>query len=201
MKTILRNTLILLIFLPLISFASQANTYQISLIVFEHINITGISNEAWFPPQNITDPKKCSMTKFLPPKNSTLAVAAKKLKKSRYYRLLTHLTWQQEFNNTNFTPICITGGFKYNDLQELQGTIAINHNRYFNIRTNLVLNETADYLTRITRLASNFNSAMIGFKMQQQRRLQLNELNYIDTPAFGILIKITKAKSGPSWFV
>ena len=72
---------------------------------------------------------------------------------------------------------------------ELNGKIKLSKVKFFDIYTNL-------YLTIPTSKPNN-NIPLRTFILQQHRRAKIDQLNYIDHPLFGVLIKISKFKEKP----
>ena len=71
----------------------------------------------------------------------------KRLNRSNNYNILFHKSWRQPISDEQPNPaIVITGGDKFEDHFELEGTIRINKGRYLHAQTNLWL----------TRFAANF---------------------------------------------
>ena len=118
---------------------------------------------------------------------------SRKIAQKEHYQVLLDIAWQQEIPVTKYAqPIRITG-------DKIYGTITINRDRYFNISTNLILTEPAAYLDDIApgnytdNITDNYYKS---FQMLQNRRMRSKELNYLDHPLFGMLIKIIPVEAG-----
>jgi hypothetical protein len=112
---------------------------------------------------------------------------SRKIAQQEHYKVLADIAWQQKISVTKYSePIRITG-------DKIYGTITIHRDRYFNIAANLILTESAAYLDNIGpgNYADNItHNYYKSFQMKQTRRMRSKELNYLDHPLFGMLIKI-----------
>jgi hypothetical protein len=182
---------------------------QVEIIVFSKIQATSLLSEQWNMPTLIPDIKQA--TELTPFENEPeqqpqelqssywkLNKISRRLSRNGY-AILLHLAWVQDFSQTQ-PPIHV---FVPQDVNasglntQMGGTIDITLNRYFNVAINLLFGETA---TRIQSLISpdafekNFHNVENGiayFQLKQRRRMKSDELNYIDHPLYGMLIKIT----------
>jgi hypothetical protein len=191
-----------LLFLPIFSVFADDNSYQIDLIVFTHINNQAMNSENW--PNTLKQPylKNAVNPEFDPVLG--LQKEADKLKQQDDYKIILHTSWQQNVTSLRDAKwIRIYGGQPY-DAQgqpiqpddnrlptywELNGKIKISKSNFFDIYTDL-------YLTIPTGSQNNI-IPLRTFIMQQHRRTKLNQLNYLDHPLFGVLIKISKSPSQP----
>jgi len=158
---------------------------------------------------------------FTPTKNFQLlpnsALTLKKefymLKKNPEYRVIQHIAWLQQPSNRT-QSVHIYGGNTYQGQQiqvygtreyrpydpnvtsELDGYISIQLQRYFNVTLNLQLSEPSSRLDKITgkNIFDTTQTPLFYFRFNQTRRTRSNELNYIDHPLLGVLLKITPVK-------
>jgi len=189
-----------ILFFPIISVFANDNSYQIDLIVFTQINDAAMNSENW--PNTLKQPylKNAIAPEF--DQNLGLQKEADKLKQQENYKIILHTSWQQNITSLRQAKwIHIYGGQPY-DAQgqviqpddnrlptywKLNGKIKISKSNFFDIYTNL-------YLTIPTASRDNIIS-LRTFILQQHRRTKLNQLNYLDHPLFGVLIKISKNTS------
>jgi hypothetical protein len=172
--------------------------YQVDVIVFSHLNADALASEQWQPITEAPNIDQASEPDQLPFQQSQLQQTLKALNNNQNYTVLANYTWQQPIPVSNkAVPIHIYGGKSFGNIYELDGTITINRDRYFNLATNLVLTEPSELLGNIgqadygTTLDQN---SLVSFQLKEQRRLKSKELNYIDHPLFGMLIEINKVK-------
>ena len=167
---------------------NPSDWYQINVIIFEHITSQALSSELWPAITNIPDLTKAIEPQLLPVSQSQLKIEnrrfSRKIAQRENYKVLLNITWQQEIPITyHAEPIHISG-------DKIDGTITINKGRYFNIKTNLILTEPTNYLDSIEHGNYAQDNEFQSFQMLQTRRMRSNELNYLDHPLFGMLIKI-----------
>jgi len=188
-----------LLFLPLFSVKASDNLYQIDLIVFTQNDAT-MNSENW--PNTLKQPylKNTINPDFNPILG--LQKEANKLKQQDNYKIILHTSWKQNMTSKRYAKwIRIYGGQPYDakgqmiqpddnripTYWKLNGKIKISKSSFFDIYTDL-------YLTLPTPSSDNL-IPLQTFIMQQHRRTKLNQLNYLDHPLFGVLIKISKSAS------
>lgn len=189
----------ILLFLTATTFAAD-NLYQIDLIIFTHITDTALSSENW--PNILKQPYLQRATE--PPFSQTLGLQseATSLQQQPDYKIILHTSWQQKITSSRHAKwLHIYGGQPY-DVQgkpiqpddnrlptywELNGKLKISKDNFFDIYANL-------YLTIPTENTENL-VPLRTFILQEHRRTKLNQLNYLDHPLFGALIKISKTAS------
>lgn len=79
-----------------------------------------------------------------------------------------------------------------NTIYPISGQIRLSLDRFFNFKFNLVYTEP---LTKLKKIDSKFNQhkqwgKWVYFHLRQSRRMRSKEINYIDHPLYGLLIKI-----------
>lgn len=169
---------------------TDSNPYQVNIIIFEHITQQALNSERWPAITDLPDLENNTELQLLTSENSQLQIEnrrfSRKIAQKNNYKVLANIAWQQEIPVTRHAkPIHISG-------DKIDGTITINRDRYFNIKINLILTESTKYLYSIDseNYPNTANNEFISFQMKQTRRMRSNELNYIDQPLFGMLIKI-----------
>ena len=66
--------------------------------------------------------------------------------------------------------------------------IKLSRDDFINLKTNLILSESNNNLP--SDLINDSNATVQMYELKELRRLKPNELNYLDHPLFGVLIKI-----------
>jgi len=150
---------------------------------------------------------------LLSPDNIGLTKMTNRLNKSGY-PILLNIAWIQPVTQNN-RRLHIFGGTAYdetgqpitdqvmnaNNMQaidgakfwQLNGTLRISYNNYFNISQRL-------YLTLPTNLGSDIDAQQFGFiplqtfKISTNRRARAKQMVYFDHPVFGVLLQITPVK-------
>ena len=105
----------------------------------------------------------------------------------------------------------------FSPIQELEGTLSINYTRFPHVNLdfifrdfNLLINPKASLFTRhfadyfsgntiwrslkIIINQDKFPPNFVSFRLQENRKLKLDQVSYIDHPKFALLIKITEHK-------
>lgn len=186
-----------ILFLPIFTVCGADNLYQIDLIIFTQINDQAMHSENWSNTLLQPSLKNSIYPEFNPALG--LQKEAKKIKQQPNYKIILHTSWQQNITAKRYAEwIHIYGGQPYNSqgqpiqpndnrlptYWELNGKIKISKSNFFDVYTDL-------YLTLPTENQNNI-IPLHTFTMQQHRRTKLNQLNYLDHPLFGVLIKISK---------
>lgn len=181
--------------------------YQIEVIVFSHLSEQAIDSEQWpsVNPPNFSHSGVIQLLdknlnavlfnqyRLLPNSQFALKKEDQLIQKQPGYQILLHLVWQQKVQTPEQAkPIHI-----YNDstfTNQLNGTITIGVKKYFDVHLNLYLGVPVSELTALSKTSyfRNISEKMAYFHLLQTRRMRSNELNYIDHPLYGVLIKITR---------
>lgn len=200
------SLLIILLSLGFIETA-QARIYQIELIVFSHLTQQSVSQEQWpmvnpndFDLNNAlrlkADNNQSDNYTLLPPNQFTLKKEQQALNKKSTYHTLLHVAWRQVvYAPRDSRAVSIEGGNTYNidgkTQRQLTGTVRVSIQRYLNVSLNLLFIAPT---SQLSHLANNDYFANAGpyvyFHLSQNRRMRSKELNYIDFPLYGVLIKV-----------
>lgn len=156
---------------------------------------------------NTSDDISNALYELLPSSQFSLIKEEQSIAHKDHFKILLHIAWQQPLQKTKFArPIYIAAGNAYDaegniigssdltgnnmsapaSLWEFEGTITLAKNNFFEINSDLHLNEIEK--------ASFFSSQdfhVKSYHMQQQRRMTSNELNYLDHPKFGVLLLVS----------
>lgn len=202
------NTFLLMILSP-ISFALTG--YQFELIVFSHITPAAYHSEKWPLINAVTlDIDKAVAINPISPEAFLLKNEQLRLSNAPSYQTLLHLAWfepleQLEKSSTiqlyggrlfdaqgNILDTVTDESATYSNEQnwEMNGTITIDLARYFDLNFKLLFAlpyQQVKQLDRRSAIDERFSYALL----EESRRTKSNELNYIDHPLYGILMRIT----------
>lgn len=139
---------------------SQAQPwYQVELIIFSQTLSDHDAQEYWPSDIVLAYPLGTTRLKASPSTQSApamqpgafyelnaeqhqLTAVKNSLRKSSKYRVLRHLAWQQPgLDENQIRPVIITGGEKFGEHYELEGTITLKLSRYLHLQTNLWLTQ------------------------------------------------------------
>lgn len=188
---------------------ASAAVYQIEMIVFSHLTTSGVTQED-YPSVNAPP----SFTNALSLENQNASGYYQQLAANEFvlqreqtefnrnpgYRTLLHAAWQQPFAGASAPTIHVFGGHSYDVNGQTQysvnGTVRVNVERYFNVALNLYFAVPENMLARYdNRNYFHNTNNLVYFHLTETRRMKSHELNYIDYPLFGVLIKIVPVNS------
>jgi hypothetical protein len=156
---------------------------------------------------------------LLPNKLLGLTTESNKLAQHPDYKTLIHVAWRQQIpKNTNKdSTIHLYGGIGYNaqgtaktfdsaqtqpfnsvNTWQVNAILQLSLNRYINTKFNAVFAIPTKQLKHLNTGTNNQdlgNKSISFITLKQSRRMKSYELNYIDNPLYGILIKITPVPS------
>lgn len=183
--------------------AGATHFYHVELIVFAHAEPFAIQQEQWAPlrPENFNFKnipylnENSESSNILPTSQYILNREEELLTQTQRYRILLHTAWCQTFDNSKPQQWRLQGGrsFTINNISqwEMDGTISLKIKKYFEIETNLLFTAPLSELTQYVKNSDNFNKDdLIYFNFKQMCRMRSNELNYMDYPLYGLVIKI-----------
>ncbi|WP_267256748.1 CsiV family protein [Coxiella endosymbiont of Ornithodoros maritimus] len=164
--------LLLLLTLFFACLQAQAKDYQIEMIIFSHFTAQNKSEEQW----SDLDPGRINFNRArpiysLPPSQFILKNEQHRLDQNPAYHILLHIAWRQSVVDA---PLVRARFIQENNVE---GTIRVSVKRYLNVGLNLVFKNNSNY-----------------FYLSQNRRMRSSELNYVDSPFYGVLIKIVPMK-------
>lgn len=156
----------------------------------------------------VSDLKRDAFIRLAPEKHAFTS-NNRRIENSPEHRLLFHAAWRQPvLNKVQSTAIFIRGGDRFNDHNELEGSITISFNvNRVDIDTNLWLNE---FMASINNAPAGWlvpaqpfpqDDDNVDFSgneffienvnlMNETRQMRSHELHYLDHPAFGLLIQV-----------
>lgn len=202
------NTFLLMILSP-IGFALTG--YQFEVIVFSHITPAAYLSEKWPLIDTVTlDIDKAVAINPLSPEEFLLNNEQLRLSNDPSYQTLLHLAWFEPleqlakpstvqlyggrlFNaqgNTLDTVIAESATYSNEQNWEMNGTITVDLGRYFDLNFKLLFAVPYNQVKQLDR-GSAVDQRFSYFLLDESRRTKSNELNYIDHPLYGILMRIT----------
>lgn len=202
------NTFLLMILSP-ISFALTG--YQFELIVFSHITPTAYLSEKWPLINAVTlDIDKAVAINPLPAEAFLLKNEQVRLSNAPSYQTLLHLAWFESLEQLEKSSTIQLYGGRLFDAQgnildtvtdesatysneqnwEMNGTITIDLARYFDLNFKLLFALPYQQVKQLDRV-STVDQRFSYFLLEESRRTKSNELNYIDHPLYGVLMRIT----------
>ncbi len=136
------------------------------------------------------------------------------LEKLPEYKVILHMAWIQPLvNKENSRYVHILGGQAFdnngNEIRITQedilwdpedkywavdGSIRVSEGRYLQMDMNIYITQPIDSIPEYIKSQMNPVGALnlLSFKVQQNRKIHLNQLNYFDHPVFGVLLSVKK---------
>ncbi len=158
--------------------AQGTSWYKIEMILFVELGAAASSAQYW--PEDPGQPDMqdavpltvgSARVQTLPPSAYRLSGIWSALKRSRNYRPIRHLAWEQPGLSSRSAPLVAIG----DELDaEIRGTVKVSRSRFLHLELDLVLQE-ADQRYRFTA----------------NRRMRSNELHYLDSPKLSAVVIIT----------
>lgn len=184
------------------AFAFNTNKYQVEMIIFSNLSKQSLNSEHWpeinpniaipnnVQTLNLTNQDNNSI-QLLDPSKMQLNNIATKINNDPNHTVLAHFSWVQDFSN-KVPPILLTAS-NSDDTQSLNGLIDLQRQHYFNTDYHLILGVNNNSINKLIAKDNNANlqNGNNYFLLDQKRRMRSKELNYIDYPTMGILVKIT----------
>lgn len=203
---------------PLYAVATPNDTpdkVHVEIVVFRYVNAQ-TPLEEWQHPNliNIADAIELVLPEFsledsptnyvlLPKDQMQLNAQEQALQNNDDYQVLLHLAWEQVISDSwHSKPVHVYGGENYTYdgelANELDGTIAISQGKFIQFKSDLNFTEPVDRIPfadadgqASTRSLPN----LMTYHLVQSRRMKLDELNYLDHPNFGMLVRISPIKT------
>lgn len=158
--------------------AQETTWYKIEMILFTELDSSGGEAEFWpddpgQPP--VLDAVPLSLggprVQALDPTAYRLSGIWSALKRSRDYRPVRHLAWQQPGLPARSAPLVAIGE---GPEAPIQGTAKVSVSRFLHLNLDLLLRQGGR-----------------SYRMTASRRMRSSELHYLDHPLFGALVLIT----------
>lgn len=167
--------------------ADPDQIYQVEVVIFSHITEAGLRSEYWpVPPPLTISPLAVTLSgdQILPKSAWDLKSTQQLL--GRNNPILLHIAWEESATEAR------KGRIIHVTTPQVDGTVAIRLERYFsvhfNLRFTLPWDQIKDY--NLQNIAHDNDNPYIAFTLNEYLRMRSNEINYIDHPLYGILIKI-----------
>ena len=130
-----------------------------------------------------------------------LTGAARRIDRSSLLRLLTHLMWRQPVSTLGKgEAMLIQAGQMQGDIRELEGFVIIERARFLHLQVNLWFTSfrpaggeaVTQFRPDEAQEGPEYTDQPVRrqYQLQQSRRLNRDELHYIDHPFLGLLVRI-----------
>ena len=162
--------------------------YQFEVIIYSHITTEALQSEYWpsVPPLAIPNNAiELSDDQIVPSSQWQLSSTQKFLEKNNY-QILIHRAWQAHASSLKQPQII------HLSTTQANGFITISLERYFNLDFDFefLLPWANIQNLNLTNVTHQDNDPNLRFNLTADLRMRSNELNYIDHPLYGILVKI-----------
>ena len=188
---------VLLVCFSLISVAAGPDQlYQFEVIIFSQITHEALQSEYWPVPPAITiPPSAIELTDDqIVPSSQWQLSSTQKFLENNQYQILVHRAWQASASSLQQPQVIhLSGGdINNNAAKQVNGAVMISLERYFNVHFDLqfLLPWTNIQDLNLTNVTRDDNSPGLKFNLNADLRMRSNELNYIDHPLYGVLVKI-----------
>lgn len=184
----------LLGFNPSPAFATESpdSLYEVEIVVFQNILPDLEGNELWV--QNPSDSiipelKEARIISGKPSKRAKLSETVELLNTDKNYRVLVHKRWVQQVDAKSSTkPVRIKSDKGME--QELDGTAKFYLTRFLRLDLNLLFRD----ISGTTFLGQPEVVLTPVYRIDDHRRMWRNEVNYIDHPKFGALVRVSPTR-------
>jgi len=190
----------LMILLSLIGFStsptfateSPDSLYEVEIVVFQNILPELDGDELWVqnPSESIIpELKEARIISGKPSKRTKLSETVELLNTDKNYRVLAHERWVQRVDAKSSTiPVRIKSDKGME--QELDGTIKFYLTRFLRLDLNLLFRD----ISGATFLGQPEVVLTPVYRIDDHRRMWSNEVNYIDHPKFGALVRVSPTR-------
>jgi hypothetical protein len=165
------------------------NEYRIELLVFE--NLSGSTGGEKFLESfsdELSDDADYRTVTWLDSSAHELTAIANAMRRSRGYRPLLHIAWQEQVaGRSSARPVALPRGAAGKDGKYVTGTARVGLGRYLHLDLDLVLH---DEWIQTHALDSELYGAP-EYRLRESRRMRSKEIHYFDHPLFGVVAIIT----------
>lgn len=170
-------------------FAAPERNYNVQVLIFSHITPDTLQLQQW----PAVSPEKNTQAIAIPAPTTDLQSEKSELLKKPNYQILLDASWPETWGDNQPTitiPIASVDG-------KLNGWMEITLGHYFDVHVNLLLTVPTAILRQLSANGyfSKWSQPNFTFQLSQNRRMRSNELNYLEHPLMGMLIKITPVKN------
>ena len=173
------------------------------MIIFSQIPNGELQDEMWpqiraftppmhvfsLVPMQIYQAQTLTNYPLLLPTDFLLSKPAEHLMNNPNYHLVGHLSWLQPIGSSDRAPTYIQAA---NNQSAVDALVQLKQNRFIqlSIQAVIAINDSAFPMSSLIKLKDIDNNGQIRFALHQSIRMKTQELNYIDSPYFGILLEI-----------
>ena len=173
-----------------IASALPSKNYDVQVLVFSHLTPETLQSQRWSAiAPNI-------QTISAQPTNAATDLAHEKevIERNPNYHVLVDGSWPEHWSGIQPTVSIPLSGQAANE--KLSGMLSITLSQYFDVRANLFLTASTDFLKHIDKNGyfDQITQPTFSFQLSQNRRMRSNELNYFEHPVMGMIIKIVPMK-------
>jgi hypothetical protein len=181
---------------------AESPVYKVEVLVFAHQDAAAMHEQSW---SSLEVPHRPGAAQLgnggsgsyqrLPGSNLVLTAEKNRLARQPGFRTLFHGAWYQPVGNQNSArAVRLRGGqLMPNGAYELDGYISIDRGRFLHLRPDLYYSQSLS--TQYANNADNsedLGSQVLTARLDTPRRMQANEIHYLDNPLFGVLVLIQR---------
>lgn len=211
-------TLCLSLVYSTISFAAP-KLYQVEIIVFSTLNSNALNQEIWplIYPSSLNNPHTIALNynstttpagafQVLPPSDWTLNREENALRANPNYHVVLHMAWLQPNRKTT---VHIFGGNGFDEngnviatdpsanvpadtRWEVNALFTMSVIQYVDSHSTFLFSTPAGSVASLSKNhLNNIANGLATFRITDDRRMKIGELNYLDGPVFGVLLKVS----------
>lgn len=181
--------------------------YQVEMIIFSQIPYGEKQHEIWpampafnppaqiislVPPQLYQNTNQQATTTNFPlviDNEFLLSDEAMHLSHNPNYQIIGHLAWLQPITDSQAVPTYIQAS---NNISNFDALIRLQQKRFIQLNMQAVTSiQDSAFSKDFKQLKTLDDNGVVRFILNSSIRLKVNELNYMDSPFFGVLLKIT----------
>jgi len=175
--------------------AAEEPWYKVEILVFAHSSPSALKEQRW---RDLKVPRRPDAIELgnggngayqrLPGNNLVLTAEKNRLSEQADYRTLFHGAWYQPVSAAGSAhPVRIRGGkLMPNNAYELDGYLTLDMDDYLNVRPDLYYSFLAPDST------DSNGDKVLTVNLKTSRRVNADEIHYIDHPLFGMLVVIQR---------
>lgn len=202
--------ILLVILFALLSCNAHASSYQVEMIIFEHL-YPDVDSELWHTGQKLpdltdsielgTDHNSSTAFQVLPAHKYILGNIYGALKTSKSYRPLLHIAWQQPALTSSRAESVhirkVEGVSEQDNFQDafvkVDGIVRIRASTFLHADVDLAYFFQSVPASQIAVGNVNTDPQRANFvRLTESRRMKLNELHYFDHPLFGVVMRVSR---------
>ncbi|NVK39714.1 MAG: hypothetical protein HWE39_00595 [Oceanospirillaceae bacterium] len=169
--------------------------YKIEVLVFAHTSPAALKEQDW---RALEIPRRADAIELgnngngayqrLPANNLVLTAEKNRLTEEADYHTLFHGAWYQPVGDAaSALPVRLRGGkLMPNNAYELDGYVTLDLDEYLNIHPDLY------YSFKAPAGSGASDDKILSANLKTSRRIEVDEIHYIDHPLFGMLVVIQR---------